>query len=71
MRVINLRGDFSAAFANLYAQKMRTLLTALGIVGPFPANPLPARPRVLKYEFALALALALALAATASIVGGA
>jgi putative ABC transport system permease protein len=32
MRVINLRGDFSAAFANLYAQKMRTLLTALGIV---------------------------------------
>lgn len=32
MRAMQLGGDFRAAFANLYAQKMRTLLTALGIV---------------------------------------
>ncbi|MFN0102338.1 MAG: ABC transporter permease [Bryobacteraceae bacterium] len=32
MRIVNIGGDLKDAFANLYAQKMRTLLTALGIV---------------------------------------
>ena len=32
MRIINIGGDFRDAFVNLYAQKMRTFLTALGIV---------------------------------------
>src|SRR5687768_12582763 len=32
MRIVNIGGDIRSAFSNLYAQKMRTLLTALGIV---------------------------------------
>ena len=32
MRIINIGGDVRDAFVNLYAQKMRTFLTALGIV---------------------------------------